>query len=224
MRGDKSTKRPSRGKKNHPKQSAACKLAHTLKPRCFLSGPRRLNTPLPPSSLLPSATETIKQSACTSALKWPRRAPKELSRPQPTVPPRPMSPAVRPGSPLSWGFLSGCTGRGLDTRLGLLLTLLALTEFIWGVGDLEETSKPSQQKRRRLVYVFLFSGIARSAMFSLLLMETHCFSGAVPPHCCYVLPRPTEAGGAIMGRHGPSGLGHITWEDLSACTAAHSTA
>lgn len=34
--------------------------------------------------------------------------------------------------PLSWWFLSGCTGRGLDTRLGLLLTLLALTEFIWG--------------------------------------------------------------------------------------------
>lgn len=49
-------------------------------------------------------------------------------------------------------------------------------------------------------------------------------SVAVPPHCCYVLPRPTEAGGAIIGRHGPSGLGHITWEDLSACTAAHSTA
>lgn len=40
--------------------------------------------------------------------------------------------------PLSWWFLSGCTGRGLDTRLGLLLTLLALTEFIWGVGNLEE--------------------------------------------------------------------------------------
>lgn len=29
-------------------------------------------------------------------------------------------------------FRSGCTGRGLDTRLGLLL--VALTEFIWGVG------------------------------------------------------------------------------------------
>lgn len=51
--------------------------------------------------------------------------------------------------PLSWWFLSGCTGRGLDTRLGLLLTLLALTEFIWGVGNLEEISKPSQQKRQR---------------------------------------------------------------------------
>lgn len=33
--------------------------------------------------------------------------------------------------PLSWLFLSGCTGRGLDTRLGLLL--VALTEFIWGI-------------------------------------------------------------------------------------------
>lgn len=33
--------------------------------------------------------------------------------------------------PLSWLFLSGCTGRGLDTRLGLLL--VALTEFICGV-------------------------------------------------------------------------------------------
>ena len=55
---------------------------------------------------------------------------------------------VRPILPLSWWFLSGCTGRGLDTRLGLLLTLLALKEFIWGGGYLEETSKPSQQTRR----------------------------------------------------------------------------
>lgn len=37
-----------------------------------------------------------------------------------------------PGLPLSPLFRSGCTGRGLDTRLGLLL--VALTEFIWGVG------------------------------------------------------------------------------------------
>lgn len=44
--------------------------------------------------------------------------------------------------PLSWWFLSGCTGRGLETRLGLLLTLLALTEFIWGVVNLKEMSKP----------------------------------------------------------------------------------
>lgn len=60
--------------------------------------------------------------------------------------------------PLSWWFLSGCTGRGLDTRLGLLLTLLALTEFIWGVGNLEEMSKPSQQQRRRQAhYLMSFS-------------------------------------------------------------------
>lgn len=38
----------------------------------------------------------------------------------------------RPSLPLSPLFRSGCTGRGLDTRLGLLL--VALTEFIWGVG------------------------------------------------------------------------------------------
>lgn len=55
-----------------------------------------------------------------------------------------------------------------------------------------------------------------------MLLKTHCFLVAVPPHWCYVLPRSTEAGGAIIDRHGPSGLGHITWEDLSPSTAVYS--
>lgn len=29
-------------------------------------------------------------------------------------------------------------------------------------------------------------------------------------------PRSAEAGGAVIDRHGPSGPGHITWEDLGA--------
>ena len=37
----------------------------------------------------------------------------------------------------------------------------------------------------------------------------------VPLHWSYVWSRSTVAGGAITHRHGPSGLGHITWEDPS---------
>lgn len=59
-------------------------------------------------------------------------------------------------------------------------------------------------------------------MFSLAIQNA-LLSIAVPPHWCYVLPRSTEAGGAIIDRHGPSGLGHITWEDLSPSTAVYST-
>lgn len=43
--------------------------------------------------------------------------------------------------PLSPLCLSGCTGRGLDTRLGLLL--VALTEFICGFGYLKLNANPA---------------------------------------------------------------------------------
>lgn len=120
-------------------------------------------------------------------------------------------------SPLSWWFLSGCTGRGLETRLGLLLTLLALTEFIWGVVNLEEMSKPSQQKRRLEVHrlcLFLQHCTICHLQPWLLRNVSPCVI-PVPLHWCYVLPRSDEAGGAITDGHSPSGLSHITWEDLS---------
>lgn len=122
--------------------------------------------------------------------------------------------------PLSWWFLSGCTGRGLDTRLGLLLTLLALTEFIWGVVNLEEMSKPSQQKRRRWAHhLCLFLQHCTVCHLSPWLLEEkkHVWLCVIPLRCCYVLPRCTVAGGAINRRAAQSvrGHGHITWEDLS---------
>lgn len=119
--------------------------------------------------------------------------------------------------PLSWWFLSGCTGRGLDTRLGLLLTLLALTEFIWGVGNLEEMSKPSQQKRRRQAHhlcLFLQHCTICHVQPWLLENVSRCVI-PVPLHWSYVWPRSTVAGGAITDEHSPSGPSHITWEDLS---------
>lgn len=120
---------------------------------------------------------------------------------------------VKVKSPLSWGFLSGCTGRGLDTRLGLLLTLLALTEFICGVGNLEEKRRSLHSRR----------GDAEHAVLCLFLQHTTIchrsprlktnvpprLFAAVPLHRCYVWPRSTVAGGAITDRDSPSGRSHI---------------
>lgn len=132
-------------KKTHPKQSAACMLAPTLKPRCFLKAPRQLPTPL---------SATVARKRLTSRFRETHFK---------------MTAAVGPIVPLSWWFLSGCTGRGLDTRLGLLLTLLALTEFIWVSGDLEGKKRRSLHSRsgesKGIVYVFFSSRVARSAMF-----------------------------------------------------------
>jgi len=56
-----------------------------------------------------------------------------------------------PVLPLSALFLSGCTGRGLDTRLGLLL--LALTEFIWR-GDFTQKKYASLEPYSGVISIY----------------------------------------------------------------------
>lgn len=219
MRSDKHKTGRLGAKTKQNKARPGCQLP-TQKPRSFLAAQRRFATAVS-YSLLP----TIAAIAIMHALHF------GTSNTQPNVIMRltrfdpnascltnrsAMLMLAQLTSPLSWWFLSGCTGRGLETRLGLLLTLLALTEFIWGVVNLEEMSKPSQQKRRLETHhlcLFLQHCTICHLPPRLLEIVSRCVI-PVPPHWCYVLPRSTEAGGAIADRHSPSGLGHITWEDL----------